>query len=143
MRSSAAGALLPPARRVPGTQIPCFVFDSDRSLAAHVAHTIAGLIRERNAFGQKAVLGLPTGSTPLGVYRELVRMHRDEGLDFSGVVTFNLDEYYTVRHDQLQSYRRWMEDHLFRHVNIPKQHVHVPDGTIPSDDLDEYCRRYE
>ena len=83
-----------PARSVPGTQIPCYRFDSNQDMARHVALSIANIIRERNAVGQNAVLGLPTGSTPMSIYRELVRMHRDEGLDFSGVVTFNLDEYY-------------------------------------------------
>ena len=82
-KTPAAHSTTPAACRVPGTQIPCYVFESNRDLARHVAQTIATIIRERNAFGQKAVLGLPTGSTPLGVYRELIRMHREEGLDFS------------------------------------------------------------
>ena len=101
------------ARRVPGAHIPCYVFESDQELARNVAQTVAGVIRERNAFGQRAVLGLPTGSTPVGIYRELIRMHREEGLDFSGVVTFNLDEYYGLQPDQLQSYHRWMHEHFF------------------------------
>ncbi|MCA9267202.1 MAG: hypothetical protein KDA41_01965, partial [Planctomycetales bacterium] len=90
------------ARRVPGTQIPTYFFDTSSGLARHVAAVVAGVIRERNAFGQKAVLGLPTGSTPVGVYRELARMHREEGLDLSNVVTFNLDEYYGLQRDALQ-----------------------------------------
>jgi glucosamine-6-phosphate deaminase len=138
---TAAGALA--AHRVPGTKIPCYVFDSDRDLARHVAHTIAGIIRERNSFGQKAVLGLPTGSTPVGVYRELIRLHREEGLDFSGVVTFNLDEYYGLQPSQLQSYHRWMNEHFFDHLNIAPENIHIPDGTTPPDEVDEHCRRYE
>ncbi|MBI2825171.1 MAG: glucosamine-6-phosphate deaminase [Planctomycetia bacterium] len=133
----------PAARRVPGTEIPCYVFESSRELARHVAHTIAGVIRERNSFGQKAVLGLPTGSTPLGIYRELIRLHREEGLDFAGVVTFNLDEYYGVPRDQLQSYHRWMHENFFQHVNVAPESIHIPDGTVPLDDVDEHCRRYE
>src|SRR5688500_1024 len=131
------------ARRVAGTNIPCYVFDSNQEIARHVAQKIASLIRERNSFGQHAVLGLPTGSTPVGVYRELVRMHRDEGLDFSRVVTFNLDEYYGVSADRLQSYHRWMQENFFKHVNIPAQNIHIPDGTVPSEEVDEHCRRYE
>ena len=131
------------ARRVPGTHIPCYVFESDRDLARHVAESLAELIRERNAFGQKAVLGLPTGSTPVGVYRELIRLHREEGLDFSGVVTFNLDEYYGLHPDQLQSYHRWMFEHFFDHVHIPRSQIHIPDGTVPPEQVDDYCRRYE
>lgn len=143
---SSAPAVTTPAaaaRRVLGTHIPCYVFESNRELARHVAESLANLIRERNAFGQKAVLGLPTGSTPVGVYRELIRMHREEGLDFSGVVTFNLDEYYGLQADQLQSYHRWMFEHFFDHVNIPRAQIHIPDGTVPPEQIDDYCRRYE
>ncbi len=131
------------ARRVPGTQLPSYVFDSSKDLARHVAQVVAGVIRERNAFGQNAVLGLPTGSTPVGVYRELVRMHEDEGLDFANVVTFNLDEYYGLKPDALQSYHRWMHEHFFAHVNVAKENVHIPDGTVPPDRIDAYCRDYD
>src|SRR5687768_13254317 len=81
-------------RHVAGTNLPTYVFENARELATHVATIIAGVIRERNALGQQAVLGLPTGSTPVGVYRELVRMHREDNLSFSRVITFNLDEYF-------------------------------------------------
>lgn len=104
---------------------------------------IAHVIRERNAVGQHAVLGLPTGSTPVGVYGELVRMHRAEGLDFSGVVTFNLDEYFGLSPESLQSYHRWMREALFDHVNIRPENVHIPDGTVSVDDADAHCREYE
>lgn len=143
MRTTATITAVTAARRVPGTEIPCYVFDSNRDLARHVADSIANVIRERNAFGQHAVLGLPTGSTPMGVYRELIRMHRQEGLDFSGVVTFNLDEYYGLQPNQLQSYHRWMFEHFFNHVNIPRNQIHIPDGTVAPEDLEDYCRRYE
>ena len=131
------------ARRVRGTHMPCYVFETNRDLARSVAQTIASVIRERYSFGQNAVLGLPTGSTPVGVYRELIRMHREEGLDFSGVVTFNLDEYYGLQADRLQSYHRWMFETFFNHVNIPRRQIHIPDGSVPPEDVDEHCRRYE
>ena len=131
------------ARRVNGTHIPCYVFESNQEIARHVAQKIAALIRERNSFAQHAVIGLPTGSTPVGIYRELIRMHREEGLDFSGVVTFNLDEYYGLSADRLQSYRRWMHEHFFQHVNIHPDNIHIPDGTVAPEDVDEHCRRYE
>ena len=131
------------ARRVPGTQLPCYVFDSSKDLARHVAQVVAGVIRERNAFGQKAVLGLPTGSTPVGVYRELVRMHEEEGLDFANVVTFNLDEYYGLKPDALQSYHRWMHEQFFDHVNVPKENIHIPDGTVPAEEIEAYCQKKE
>jgi glucosamine-6-phosphate deaminase len=128
---------------LPGAALPCFVFSSHLQLAQHVGQMVAGIIRERQAQGQRAVLGLPTGSTPVGVYRELARLHKDEGLDFSNVVTFNLDEYLGLGPDRLQSYRRWMQEHLFDHVNIPAENIHIPDGLTPPDRLDEYCRQYE
>ena len=131
------------ARPVGGTRLPCYVFDSSNSLARHVASVVAGVIRERNAFGQKAVLGLPTGSTPVGVYRELIRMHEEEDLDFSNVVTFNLDEYYGLKADALQSYHRWMHEQFFRHVNIAQENVHIPDGTVEPGEIEAYCREYE
>ncbi|HEX3727097.1 MAG TPA: 6-phosphogluconolactonase, partial [Pirellulales bacterium] len=113
---------------LPGTSLPCYVFASHEQLARHVGQMIAGIVRERQAQGQKAVLGLPTGSTPVGIYRELVRLHTDEGLDLSNVVTFNLDEYLGLGPDRLQSYRRWMHEHLFKYVNIPLENIFIPDG---------------
>ncbi len=87
------------------------------------------------------VLGLATGSTPLGLYKELIRMHVDEGLDFSKVVTFNLDEYVGLspRHDQ--SYQYFMRENLFKHINIPQQNIHLPDGM--AQDIDGFCDWYE
>ncbi|MBX9787419.1 MAG: glucosamine-6-phosphate deaminase [Pirellulales bacterium] len=133
----------PTATRIHGTAIHCYQFDTHDELARCVAQTLARVIRERNSFGQNAVLGLPTGSTPVGVYRELIRMHREEGLDFSGVVTFNLDEYFGIDRDRLQSYHRWMDEHFFNHVNIRPENIHIPDGSVALDEVDEHCRRYE
>ncbi len=104
---------------------------------------IANTVRERNALGQKTVLGLSTGSTPVGVYRELARIHRDEGLDLSRVVTFNLDEYYGLHADRFQSYHRWMCEILFDHVDILRRNIHILDGTVAPEDVEEHCRRFE
>jgi glucosamine-6-phosphate deaminase len=128
---------------VAGTRLPALVFETGGHLAAHVAAILAGIIRERSALGQRAVLGLPTGSTPVGVYRELIRLHREEGLDFSQVVTFNLDEYYGLGPDRLQSNHRWMRTHLLDQINIPAENIHIPDGTVPLEDVEAYCRGYE
>ncbi|MDX1946836.1 MAG: 6-phosphogluconolactonase [Pirellulaceae bacterium] len=130
-------------RRASGTQLPTLVFDSNEQLASHVAGVVANVIRERNAQGQFAVLGLPTGSSPVGVYRELVRMHREEGLDFSRVITFTLNEFFGLAGDQLQSHDRWMREHLLDHVNIPTENVHIPNGATPLSQIDEHCREYE
>jgi glucosamine-6-phosphate deaminase len=112
-------------------------------MARHVAQIVAAVIRERNSLGQQAVLGLPAGSTPLSVYRELIRMHREDGLDFSRVVTFNLDEYYGITRQTLQSYRRWILEHFLNHVNILDENIHIPDGTIPAEDVPAFCQNYE
>ncbi len=131
------------ARLISGVKVPAYVFDSANDLAQQVAAVIASVIRERNALGQKAVLGLPTGSTPVGVYRELIRLHHQEGLDFSNVVTFNLDEYYGLHTDRSQSCQRWMREHLLDHINVPPENIHVPDGTLPTEQVPAYCDAYE
>jgi glucosamine-6-phosphate deaminase len=123
--------------------MPCYVFANNQDLARYVADQVAGVIRARNAAGQAAVLGLPTGSTPVGVYRELIRMCQEEGLDFSRVVTFNLDEYYGLAADRLQSYRRWMHENFFKHVNVAAENIHIPDGSIPPEEIEAHCRDYE
>ena len=133
----------PNVSQAKGTRLPTYVFDNVKPLASHVANIIAGVIRERNALGQKAVLGLPTGSTPVSIYRELIRLHQEENLDFSEVETFNLVEYYGLAKDQLQSYHRWMQDNFFNHVNIPPESIHIPDGTVTAEDVDQHCRNYE
>jgi glucosamine-6-phosphate deaminase len=104
---------------------------------------IESLIRQNNSAGRPTVLGLPTGSTPVGLYRELVRLHREANLDFSRCITFNLDEYFPMQPDDPQSYRRWMKETFFDHVNLQPQNIHVPDGTIALEDAEEYCQRYE
>lgn len=124
-------------------RVPVTVYASSSSASRAVAREIADLIREKSARGEKTVLGLATGSTPQAVYDELVRLHREDGLSFRDVVTFNLDEYWPMGPDELQSYRRFMREHLFDHVDIDPANAHVPDGTIPRDDVDAYCERYE
>ncbi len=128
---------------VPETHPNCYVFDTCAELTRYASKAVVGLVEERNSQGQKAVLGLPTGSTPVGVYRELIRLHREEGLDLSNVITFNLDEYYGIAGDQLQSYRRWMNENFFNQVNIPESQRHLPDGATPSDQMAAHCREYE
>lgn len=113
------------------------------SLSRAVAGRIAAVIQERNGQGLHAVLGLATGSTPIGVYRELIRLHKEEGLDFSRVKTFNLDEYYPMEPDSPHSYVRFMWENLFHDVGIPPENVHFPDGTAPREEVELRCRRYE
>jgi len=119
------------------------VFASPAEANRCLATEIANLIRERQSAATPCILGLATGSTPLGVYRELIRMHREEGLSFANVVTFNLDEYFPIKSDQAQSYVRFMNENLFDHLDIQRDHVHIPDGTIAEASVDAYCLDYE
>ncbi len=124
-------------------KLPVRVFVSEEEGARHVAQRLAELIRTKQARGERAVLGLATGASPVRVYAELVRMHRQEGLSFGNVVTFNLDEYYPMQPEAPQSYVRFMHEQLFDHVDIDPAHVHIPDGTIAQADIQAYCLAYE
>ncbi len=124
-------------------KIPTIIYENSSDAAEAIAHEIALLIREKAKKGAKAVLGLATGSTPVGVYEELVRLHNEEGLSFKNVITFNLDEYYPINPNSLQSYVRFMHEHLFDHIDIPKNQVHIPDGSIEEDDIQGFCDDYE
>jgi len=126
----------------PRERVSVVVADYDE-IARIVARRIATIIAQRRADGGHAVLGLATGSTPIGVYRELIRMHREEGLDFSDVVTFNLDEYYPMRPDSIHSYNRFMWENLFDYINVKPANVHIPRGDVPRDQLKAETTAYE
>src|SRR5579872_815534 len=128
---------------IPFAKIPTLVFPTSTQASRHVALMIESLIRQNNSANRPTVLGLATGSTPVGLYRELIRLHKEAGLDFSRVVTFNLDEYLPMQPDDPHSYHRWMHETFFDHVNILPQNIHIPDGTIRPQDAEEYCARYE
>jgi glucosamine-6-phosphate deaminase len=128
---------------VPHTKIPTLVFPTSTQASRHVALMIESLIRQNNSAGRATVLGLATGSTPVGLYRELIRLHKEAGLDFTRVITFNLDEYYPMEPDDPHSYHRWMRETFFDHVNILPHNVHIPDGTLPPGEVEDYCARYE
>ncbi len=122
---------------------PVHVFGDSYDVSKTVAKEIADLMRKKAAEGQSCVLGLATGSTPMTVYNELVRMHQEEGLSFQNVVTFNLDEYYPMQPEELQSYSRFMAEHLFDHVDIDPKNTHIPDGTVGEESIGQYCITYE
>ena len=124
-------------------KIPFRMYEDSKQVSQAVAAEIAALIKERAAAGKTCVLGLATGSTPVNVYSELVRLHRDEGLSLANVITFNLDEYFPMQPDCLQSYVRFMRDHLFDHVDIAEENIHIPDGTIAVEQVADWCRQYE
>ncbi|WP_199226876.1 glucosamine-6-phosphate deaminase [Opitutus sp. ER46] len=110
-----------------------------RGLAAE----IATLIRTRAAEGRNVVLGLATGSTPVPLYRELIRLHREEGLSFRNVITFNLDEYHGLTPEHPESYSRFMREQLFNHIDLPASQSNVPDGRVPRGEVFAWCRAYE
>jgi len=124
-------------------KIPVRIFEDDKQASASVAQVVAAVIREKEAAGGRCVLGLATGSSPKSLYAELVRLHRYEGLSFRNVVTFNLDEYYPMEPEALQSYHRFMKVNLFDHIDIDPANVHIPDGTIRKEDIREYGSDYE
>ena len=124
-------------------KVPTQVFESSAEASRAVAHDIAELIQQKQDIGENCVLGLATGSTPTSVYNELVKMHQQEGLSFSNVVTFNLDEYFPIEPGALQSYVRFMHEYLFDHVDILKENIHIPDGTLPYELVESFCREYE
>lgn len=124
-------------------KIPTRVFNSSDEASKKVAAEIIDLIREKEKQNEYAVLGLSTGSSPTGVYDELVRMHKEEGFSFKNVITFNLDEYYPMDPQAHQSYVRFMNEHLFDHIDIKKENIHIPDGTIKREEVYRFCREYE
>ncbi len=113
------------------------ICESYDELSAKAAGVVADLVRAK----PNAVLGFATGSSPVGLYKELARMHKEEGLDFSGVTTFNLDEYVGLAKDHPQSYWHFMHENLFNGINVPEDRVHVPSGT--EDDHEAFCQGYE
>src|SRR5437762_2294010 len=119
------------------------VFPEHSDLALAVAERITEIIQRETRAKGRAVLGLATGSTPLGVYEELIRRHQAGDVDFARVITFNLDEYYPRPPDSPHGYRRYMWENLFAHVDIRPEHVHIPDGSVPRERLAEHCDAYE
>ncbi|MDR2676011.1 MAG: glucosamine-6-phosphate deaminase [Opitutaceae bacterium] len=119
------------------------IHDSADEASRALAREIAALIRDRAAAGRRAVLGLATGSTPVRLYRELIRLHREEGLSFKNVVTFNLDEYYGLPRAHAESYWRFMHEQLFDHIDLDPAAINIPDGTVPRAGVFEWCRAYE
>ncbi len=124
-------------------KIPVKIFPDSSAGSLFVAGLIATLIREKEAAGKKCVIGLATGSSPKSLYAELVRMHKKEGLSFKNVITFNLDQYYPMDKDALQSYHYFMRKNLFEQTDIDPGNYHLPDGMVPKDKVKDHCQDYE
>ncbi len=119
------------------------IFATPNDGSAFVAQQIAGLIKQKESEGKKTVIGLATGSSPKTLYAHLVRMHKEKGLSFKNVITFNLDQYYPMEKDALQSYHYFMRKNLFEHTDINPENYHLPDGLIAKDKVKEHCINYE
>ena len=126
-----------------GERIPVVVYEQPKAAAERVAQEIAQLIRDRAEQNLLAVLGLATGTTSVFIYRELVRMHREEGLSFYNVATFNLDEYHPMMGSHPRSYHRFMSQQLFDQVDIDPANIHLPEGSIPANFVPNFCEEYE
>lgn len=124
-------------------KIPVQIFSDPAKASAFVAAELGNTIRARQLEGKKCVLGLATGSTPITLYKELVRLHKEEGLSFHNVVTFNLDEYYPIEREAVQSYWSFMHRHLFQHVNVLPENIHIPNGEWLQADIKRHCIEYE
>ena len=124
-------------------KIPVEIFATTKEGSKFVAAQIAKLIRDKQAKGETVVLGLATGSTPISMYAELVRLHKEEGLSFNNVISFNLDEYYPIERDAFQSYWSFMHRHLFSHIDIDPANIHLPNGGLSKDKIKEHCEAYE
>ena len=119
------------------------VFKTAKLGAVYVANLIKEEIVRKKKLNETVVLGLATGASPIDLYKELIRLHKQEGLSFKNVVTFNLDEYYLMNHFSDQSYARFMNENLFDHIDIPKNNINIPSGTIEMEDISKYCEEYE
>ena len=124
-------------------KIHSVIFKDSKEASKIVAKEISDLIIRKQKQNKNCVLGLATGSSPISVYQELVRLHREEGLSFKNVITFNLDEYYPMDKNDVNSYHHFMGIHLFNHIDIDMKNIHIPDGIIKKDKIDEYCVNYE
>jgi glucosamine-6-phosphate deaminase len=119
------------------------IFDNSVTGSIAVANEIAALIRAKQETNSYCVLGLATGSSPIKVYEELIRLHKEEGLSFKNVVTFNLDEYFPMKTDNIQSYYFFMQEYLFKHVDIAPENINIPNGDCKVEESFILCSQYE
>src|SRR5256885_1523660 len=120
-------------------KIPVEIFANSKEGSKYAAAEIVKLITQKQNANENCVLGLATGSTPITLYAELVRLHKEENLSFKNVISFNLDEYYPIEKDAVQSYWSFMHRHLFDYVDIDPKNIHIPNGTLPKEQIKEHC----
>ena len=119
------------------------IFNDALSGSKHVANEIKNLIEKNNGANKATVLGLATGSTPIVMYKELIRLHKEEGLSFANVVTFNLDEYLPMKPNSEHSYWYFMHENLFNHIDVMPENINIPNGDLAEESVDQHCADYE
>ena len=124
-------------------KLPLTIYNNKDEGSVFVAKEIAATIRANNMKAKNTVLGLATGSSPLAVYRELIHIHQEEGLSFKNLTTFNLDEYYPIQPTDRNCFRRFMYLHLFDHIDIKPENIHIPDGSLSAREISKFCQEYE
>ena len=118
------------------------IFENEASGAQYVAQEIAACIREKQAEGEMCVLGMTTGKSPVGLFRAMVDLHK-QGLSFSNVILFSLDEFFPIAPDELQSRNYSIHENLLDHIDIKPENIHIPDGTLPQNEVSDFCHNYE
>jgi len=124
-------------------KIPVEIFSTKQEAIAKLAAETATLIRNNDAEGKQTVLGLATGGTPLDYYKELIRLHQEEGLSFQNVISFNLDEYAGLDRDHPESYWHFMHQNLFNHIDIKPENINLPSGVVSDEEIPAHCAQYE
>lgn len=124
-------------------RIPISLFEHPKDGSIYVAKLIADTIIKKQQTGEMCVLGLATGSSPITIYSELVRLHKEENLSFKNVITFNLDEYWPMNKNSRHSYHKFMFDNLFNHIDIDKKNINIPKGNVSSNKLEKHCIKFE
>ncbi len=118
-------------------------FDDSKIGSNLIAKEICDLVRSKQEKGKKCVLGFATGSSPILIYKEIIRIHKEESLSFKNVIAFNLDEYYPIKANDKNSYHHFMHENLFDHIDIPKENINIPSGTIKPNNIEKFCKSYE
>lgn len=124
-------------------KIPTLIYQDSDEASKQIATTIVKAINDKVALGENFVLGLATGSSPIKIYDYLIEAYQNKEVSFKNVYTFNLDEYYPMQAESIHSYVRFMKEHLFDHIDIPKDHIHIPDGSLERDQIKAFCEAYE
>ncbi|MEK9756292.1 MAG: glucosamine-6-phosphate deaminase [Bacteroidota bacterium] len=119
------------------------ILESSYDASKEIAREICELVKSKQEKNKNCVIGFATGSSPTQVYKEMIRIHQDESLSFKNVIAFNLDEYFGIKKDDINSYHHFMMENLFDHIDISKENINIPSGEISEKEVKKYCQEYE